>query len=287
MSATSGELVLVFDDGYVEDHDQVLPVLREADVPAAFAVVPEWVGDPDYVDESQLAALVDAGCEITAHGRRHRFLSGQGLTRDVAAGDERIYADGQLFPGQDHGVYPGDEFELTDGERRATVELAGKGAVDGEGYVETAAPVETAFDAGETVFRPTRGLLEAEITGTDDAFAALDLDPSTFVFPYDAADARAWAVAADHYDAIPNASVRPIPNPPGTVPTNLRRYYLQTTHMTRVEIASYLDTVAEQGGLGILAGHSAWDSVPPERVAWVVAAAKERGIGVTTFRDRS
>lgn len=41
--------------------------------------------------------------------------------------------------------------------------------------------------------------------------------------------------------------------------------------------------MAERDALGVLAGHGAWDTLPPERVALVVEMAHERGIEVTTF----
>ena len=62
-------------------------------------------------------------------------------------------------------------------------------------------------------------------------------------------------------------------------------YYWGTTpsHLTRVELGEYLDAVAEVGGVGVLAAPSAGDSVPPERVGWVVDASRERDVEVSTF----
>jgi len=79
--------------------------------------------------------------------------------------------------------------------------------------------------------------------------------------------------------------VRSLPNPPATPPLSLSRYYLETSHMRMVEVETYLDEVAAGGGLGVLTGHTAWETVPPERVAAVVDAAHERDITVTTVQD--
>ncbi|MFB6135582.1 MAG: polysaccharide deacetylase family protein, partial [Halobacteriaceae archaeon] len=282
---TDGRLVLVFDDGYAEDYERVAPVLREADAPACFAVVPGWLGDEGHLTESRLAELVDAGCEVAAHGVRHRRLQATHLAADAAAGDARAVVDGPVFPDDDHGVVVGDEYELTDGSRRERRELVDKGETDDAQYVAFDRPLESAFAAGEAVLRPSEATLRDEVVGAGEDLRALGFDPRTFVFPYDAADPRAWSLAAERYDAVANAAVRSLPNSPGTAPTDLRRYYLETTHLTEVEVAEYLDAVAARGGLGILAGHSAWDSVPPERVARVVELARERGVAVTTFRE--
>jgi peptidoglycan/xylan/chitin deacetylase (PgdA/CDA1 family) len=44
---TDGRLVLVFDDGYIEDHEIVRPVLDRLDASAVFAIVPTWLGEDD------------------------------------------------------------------------------------------------------------------------------------------------------------------------------------------------------------------------------------------------
>lgn len=285
---TDGRLVLVFDDGYATDHEQLLPVLRERDAPATVAVVSGWLGDEGHLEVDQLGDLTDAGWEVLAHGRRHRYLQAHHLAADVASGDGQVtVAAGHVFPGEEHGTFPGDRYELTDGERTVEVRL-GEALVAGEETVALGVEGEigAVFDGDETVLRPADATLEDEIEDVREEFADLGADPATFVFPYDAADARAWDLAAETYDAVANAAVRSLSNPPGTAPTNYRRYYLERTHLRRAEIETYLDGVAERGGLGILAGHSAWDSVTPERVAFVVDAARERGIDVTTFADR-
>ncbi|MFB6073905.1 MAG: polysaccharide deacetylase family protein [Haloarculaceae archaeon] len=285
MSDANARLALVFDDGYATDDEQIRPVLREADAPACFAIVPRWLGDDDHLTADELQRLADEGNEVVSHGRHHRFLQAHRLTADAAAGDERLALDAHVFPGEDHGVRAGDTYEVTDGERSETVTVADAAGDEEDPRVELAAPLEGAYAAGEAVCRPSQATIEDEIVGVRAAFADLGYDPDSFVFPYDAADPRAWRLAADTYDAVANAAVRSLPNRPGAEPTDWRRYYLETTHQTRPEVGTYLDALAGTGGVGILAGHSDWDSVPPERVAWTIRAARERGIAVTTLRD--
>ncbi|WP_225332741.1 polysaccharide deacetylase family protein [Halomicrobium urmianum] len=300
-------LVLVFDDGFAADYEQIRPVLDEAGVPACLAIVPDWLGEEGHLDANRLAELADDGWEVAAHGRKHRFLQARRLRADVAPGETEIPVDDHVFPGEAHAVVAGDEMELVGesegdqrnasdrasgsdrGERHASREEVRVADTVDDGSGDPVVVVEELIDgryaADESVLRPAEALLRDEIVGVREEFRELGYDPTTFVFPYDAADPRAWEIAAEHYDALPNAGVRSLPNPPGTPGTNLRRYYLQTTHATMPEIETYLDAVAGLAGVGILAGHSAWDSVPPERVAAVVEEARERGISVTTFGD--
>lgn len=280
-----GRLALVFDDGYATDYSQVRPVLDDAGVPASFAIVSEWIGGDGHLDADQLRELVDLGCEVVAHGRLHRFLAPHRLETDAAPGDSRLAVESHVFPDTDAAVMVGDEYELTDGQRTATVEVAGKGADGSTEYVELDGELSEHWSAEETVFRLPEALLTEEIEGGKRDLEDLGFDPTSFVFPYDATDVRALRIARETFDAVPNAAVRSLPNPPGTAGWNLRRYYLETDKLTPVEIEAYLDDVAASGGLGILAGHSDWETVPPERVEFVIDAALERGIEVTTVAD--
>ncbi|MFC5970890.1 polysaccharide deacetylase family protein [Halomarina salina] len=279
---SGGRLVLTFDDGYAEDFDQIRPVLADRDVPAVFAIVPTWVGEPGHLDAERLDELADAGHELAAHGRRHRHLQAHHLRRDAASGDDRLHVSGEVHA-DGHGTLAGDRYEVTDGETSETVEVASVTATDEGGTIAVETPLSRSFDAGEAVVRPEASVVDDEVRGAREGLADLGHDPTTLVLPYGAADVRAWRAVREAYDVLANAAVRSLPNPPGTDPTNLRRYYLETTHLTRVELGEYLDAVAETGGVGVLAGHSAWESVPPERVGWVVDAARDRGVEVTTF----
>jgi peptidoglycan/xylan/chitin deacetylase (PgdA/CDA1 family) len=285
---SDGRLVLVFDDGYAEDDSLVRPVLDRLDVPAVLAITPARLDEEGHLATGQLRDLAGAGWEVAVHGRPHRHCQAHRLAADAEPGDERLHlSGGHVFPDGDGGVLVGDDLEVTDGERSETVEVAATGAVTGsdgeQAHVELADPLEGAFGADDSVVRPTMDLLRDELLGGREDLRELGFDPSTFVFPYDAASVRAWRLAREAFDVVANAAVRSLPNPPGTPLTNLRRWYLETSHHAPVETADYLDAVAEQGGLGVLAGHSAWDTVTAERVEQVVELAHERGVEVTTF----
>ncbi|WP_435100552.1 polysaccharide deacetylase family protein [Halarchaeum sp. P4] len=282
---SDGRLVLVFDDGHVADDAKVWPVLERAGVPACFAVVSSWVGGPDTHDAARLHELEAAGCEIVSHGRRHRYPGTHRLECDADAADDRVVVDEHVYPGEDHGVVPGDEYEVVDGDRRAIGRVCETRPSEDGPTVVFETPLGASFDAGESVLRPTDATLHDEIVGSAEDFQEMGLDVQSFVLPYDAADVRTWELVSNHYDVLGNASVRSLPNPPGRPLSELRRSYLETSHLTDLEVEAYLDALADRGGVGVLAGHSAWDTVTAERVERVVAGAAERDIEVTTFRD--
>ncbi|PSQ42731.1 polysaccharide deacetylase [Halobacteriales archaeon SW_7_68_16] len=270
----ASRLALVFDDGPTSDRSLVAPVLDAYDAPATFAVVPTWLGAENHLTTDGVRALADAGHEIATHGHRHRRLQAMPLAADVAPGDEWLAVDGRVAPDDSVRLLVGDTHEITDGDRRREVTVA---ALE-EGRVGLDAPVDAAFDASATVLRPTESTIRDELAGGRDAVDDLGVDPRTVVFPYDRADGRAMRIARRTHDVVANAAVRSLPNLPGRDPTDLRRFYLETDHLRPAEIETYLDRIVETDGIGILAGHSAWETVTADRIEMVLAGARGRDI---------
>lgn len=73
-------VILSFDDGHLDHFTTVMPLLQEAGFSGTFFIISERVEarDPAYMDREQIAALVEAGMQIEAHGRSHRDLAGRG-----------------------------------------------------------------------------------------------------------------------------------------------------------------------------------------------------------------
>lgn len=66
------EVELSFDDGYISDLEIALPALVERSLPARFFPVAARLGEPGFVDATDIKALSSAGMTIGSHGMRHR-----------------------------------------------------------------------------------------------------------------------------------------------------------------------------------------------------------------------
>ena len=96
--AGDGYAALTFDDGFADNHDTLLPLLREIDVTATVFVVSGWLGGthPEVpgapiLRADQVRALSDAGVEIGAHSSTHADLSS--LDYDAALAEWRDCRD--------------------------------------------------------------------------------------------------------------------------------------------------------------------------------------------------
>ncbi|HEX4805881.1 MAG TPA: polysaccharide deacetylase family protein, partial [Conexibacter sp.] len=69
-------VMLSFDDGYVDDVTQVLPVLRANHMTGVFFIITGRFHEAGFVDEAQVRQLDAAGMDVGAHTRHHVDLPG-------------------------------------------------------------------------------------------------------------------------------------------------------------------------------------------------------------------
>jgi peptidoglycan/xylan/chitin deacetylase (PgdA/CDA1 family) len=70
-------LILTFDDGYADNLETVLPLLRDGGFRAAFFLSVSHLGRPGMLNWAGAGELLGAGMEIGSHGMDHDILSGR------------------------------------------------------------------------------------------------------------------------------------------------------------------------------------------------------------------
>lgn len=87
------QLQVTFDDGNLSDVETALPALLERGLEATFFVCAGRIGEPKYLDETQLLQLRDAGMTVGSHGWSHvdlRRTDDATLVHEAQASRERI-----------------------------------------------------------------------------------------------------------------------------------------------------------------------------------------------------
>jgi peptidoglycan/xylan/chitin deacetylase (PgdA/CDA1 family) len=84
--AGRADVRITFDDGNRSDLKLALPALRERGMSAAFFVIADRLGEPEFLAPADLRTLADAGMTIGCHGMRHRHwrtLDGAALNEEL------------------------------------------------------------------------------------------------------------------------------------------------------------------------------------------------------------
>lgn len=74
MEAPSKPVLLTFDDGYTDNYEEAMPILKEFGFPATLYVSPGMTETPGYLNWDQIKEIQKAGWDIQPHGMTHPSL---------------------------------------------------------------------------------------------------------------------------------------------------------------------------------------------------------------------
>ncbi|NEW05792.1 polysaccharide deacetylase family protein [Paenibacillus sp. SYP-B3998] len=69
------QILITFDDGYADNYELAMPILKQYGFPATLFFSPGFVGKPDYLSWEQVKEMQQAGWDIQPHGMTHPHLS--------------------------------------------------------------------------------------------------------------------------------------------------------------------------------------------------------------------
>ncbi|WP_331236032.1 polysaccharide deacetylase family protein [Natronorarus salvus] len=283
----AGLLVLVYDDSPAEDYTKTFRVHREYDVPGCIAACPGLMedGSGEWLSPGQLREIHAEGWEVMSHTNHHRLLGEVPLEGSVEAGETRIPVRSDL-----QGRFSGDPLVFIDGDSRVEATAAGREREDDDErflLVEEGLPESL---SSEAVVRYTDAFTEEVLAGSQSTLEGWLEDQGGrvdgYVHTYD------WVegvrnVVPSVYDATPNGRPGRGPFNPDLDPDplSLTRGYVETDSMDDDRVLAVLDTIATDPDFGVLAGHSNHETLPEERIRFVIEEALERDIEIVTLQE--
>lgn len=67
-------IILTFDDGYEDAYTNALPILKQNNFTGTFFIIRDFVGRPEYMDQTQIDKLAASNMEIGSHTLSHPSL---------------------------------------------------------------------------------------------------------------------------------------------------------------------------------------------------------------------
>ena len=68
-------IVITFDDGYVDNYKNVLPILKEYNMKATLFMISDAANTPGFVSTEQMHQMEAGGFDIQGHTNHHKFLT--------------------------------------------------------------------------------------------------------------------------------------------------------------------------------------------------------------------
>ncbi|NQX61337.1 polysaccharide deacetylase family protein [Paenibacillus qinlingensis] len=114
LTAPDKPVLLTFDDGYVDNVEEAMPILAQYNFPATLFMSPGMVEDPSYLNWEQIKQLQEAGWDIQPHGMTHPHLpklSAEQQAYEIA--EARKLIEEKLGTQADVFCYPYGEYNQT------------------------------------------------------------------------------------------------------------------------------------------------------------------------------
>jgi len=274
-------LVFVYDDGPITDYSKAFPIHQEENAPACVGTVVNLVKAEDDLDREHLLEMQDAGWEILSHTMDHRALGPIEITRDVSTGDEKIYVKTDL-----HAWNLGDTILISDkdSEEVATV-IGGESDQSGE-YLILENPVKGSYSVENGAQeRLTDDILKTAIAESKSRLEEMGLEINNFVYPFGRHGPRSNEIIKDHYDGVANFNYQGLNPGQGIDPYEIGRSYYRKDKMPEERLKEFLDTVEEDGLLGMFAAHTWYQDLTEDRIRLAIQEAQKRDIEIVTLTE--
>jgi len=286
-------LVLTYDDGYLEDFTNMLPVHQAHGVPgvsyvssgAMGQIEDRVLGTRQFMTLDQLKILEANGWEIGCHTKTHKPLDGRNPLLPITVNDNKIYLEKpyEYFYRLTNTV----ELQIKEGEVEETIIAVDYGENATGSYIELQQPIQNSYTIEATI-RLSWAEYERELLGNLFTLRQLGLDVKNHAYPFGKNDSIARILAAKYYTSAS-----------GTKPgihqgiAALEQEPLRTFEMWRVKIdgkdnqfiENQLDEVVQKKGLLMFFGHPNKDADLPDRVDYAITQAKAKGIKIVTHRE--
>ena len=79
--STEKNVVLTFDDGYIDNFEVAWPIMQKYGFKGTFFIISNRIGTSDYMSNEQIKTLQDSGCEIGSHTQTHPDLTKLSISR--------------------------------------------------------------------------------------------------------------------------------------------------------------------------------------------------------------
>lgn len=109
--APSKAVLLTFDDGYTDNYDIAMPILKQFGFHATLFMTPGWVGKAGYLNWEQVKEMQLAGWDIQPHGMSHPRLPTLSKEKQIMEIEEsRKWIEQELGGTADVFAYPYGEY---------------------------------------------------------------------------------------------------------------------------------------------------------------------------------
>ncbi len=280
-------IIIVYDDGHIQDLTKAFPVHHELDKPAVAAVNPDTLGNQGVLNKNDLQYLQTSGWEIASHGQNHAFLGPNQVQQQITKGARLIKIDNPHFVEKRYNYL----LFNNDSEKVERIQIEEIFIFEDKSFIKTRKPVDNDYFSSETFIMPCMASMQTEIVNSKHELENLELNINSFVYPYNAYTSWAKDIAQKHYNfaraGITKHTIDPEDkiNFPPLDCHSLKALCFETDFMTDHDLMKMIEVTKNSHGLLILYAHSGNKGFCTKRLELILQSAQKMEINVLTFQD--
>lgn len=279
-------VIIVYDDGCIQDFTKSFPVHQKVNAPAVSAVNPETIGNRDRMSLDHLRQLHSAGWEVASHGLYHAHLGQLKTTSRPEKGDKSIEVDNAYLIDKRY------RYCLHDIEAKKNEKIDIKDIVtDNKKHsIILKNKIKYNYSRKSYIVMHEKSMYK-EIVESKYKLLKLGFSGVSFVYPYNGSSRQAQNIVRKHYvfaragraekESFPEAFI----NIPPIECRKLKGACFEKDLITDKDLETLLVKTAQLRGLLILYGHSGNENFCPQRLKHVLKTAKDLNVNIVTFRD--
>ncbi|MFW6409912.1 MAG: DUF2334 domain-containing protein, partial [Halanaerobiales bacterium] len=281
-------LIIMYDDGNIQDYRKAFPLHQEHDIPGVVAVNPGVIGDKNRLDEGHLLLMEKDGWEIANHGNYHAGLVYNSITRDMKKNDTRLYVNNSYL------VEPEYKYTLFNSYENISESISIKKIKtddNGNTYLKLKEPLNRNYPVDNTYIKLGQKALEEEIVNSRDIFNNLGIDVNTFVYPYNGSIEEAREIVKENYQiarggrnleqSFPETFINYNPFDNHT----LKGVSFENHLLPEDRLITLLEETKKEKGLLVMYAHTSHKDFKTERLENIIEIARKEDIDIITFND--
>ncbi|MFW5906144.1 MAG: DUF2334 domain-containing protein [Desulfobia sp.] len=278
-------LIIVYDDGHIQDLTQALPVHQKMNAPAVSSINPDTLGNKGRLKRRHLHMLELWGWEIASHGLYHAHLGKNKIKNRIKKGSTIVEISNA------HLIEKRYRYSLYDPNTNTKEEFDVEDIIidDDKHYIQVKNPLlfNHTKDAYVTL---TKNSMQKEIYGSKEILREMGFRVTSFVFPYNGYTEQAKNIVRKHYLFARVGQRKGCDFPKAFINTSpmkcrtLHAACFENELITDEDLHELLKRTVQEHSLLILYAHSGKESFSVKRLENIIQTARDLGLNITTFQ---
>lgn len=283
--SNSPAMVIIYDDGYIEDIKKALPVHKKYNVPAVSAVYSSIIGKDGFLDQKELLELEKNGWEIASHGKYHTAIVYFSILEKINKGDKKVRINHPYLIDTKYDYY------IYNSANKLGELISFKQYVNekDKSFFILKDEIINSYPKDSTYIMLSENSLREEIVESKNELNKLGLTVNNFVYPYNGYTESAKEIVKKHYnfarggrkvgEKFPECFINysPLSN------YRLKGISFETNHIRKDQIDTLMRESAENNGVLIFYAHTGNNNFSTDRLEYIIKSAKNLNFNIITL----